>query len=81
MVVALAWQNQHLWLNHMNRTYVICKRLIITIAFIMRYLSIYHIIWSPADFVRLPTVYNWAANYIEQSIILMVDLFEQWETE
>ncbi len=33
------------------------------------------IIWSPADFVRLP----WQRN--DQSIILMVGLFEQWETE
>ncbi len=34
------------------------------------------IIWSPADFVRLPT-----DKINDQSIFLMVGLFEQWETE
>ncbi len=34
------------------------------------------IIWSPADFVHLPT-----EKRNDQSIIVMVGLFEQWETE
>ncbi len=35
-------------------------------------------IWSPADFVRF-TFAHWQRN--DQSIILMVGLFGQWETE
>ncbi len=34
------------------------------------------IIWSPADFVLFA---HWQRN--DQSIILMADLFEQWETK